>query len=292
MPRIGRRGPRAQPARMGIVNYRMEKILVSAQATSSNVPIPPFEMRQLVGPTDEAAFDNPTGNLLFDVPAQYFDSVLDFGCGCGRLARQMILQRTQPRQYVGFDLHPGMVRWCQENLSPRAPQFRFIHHDVDNVSFNPGPGKPPLRPMPTESGSASLIIALSVFTHTVQAHGEYYLRELERVLRPDGLFVGSFFIFEKRFFPMMQDFQNAIYISVEDPWNAVIFDREWLEASLKNLGLGIVRVVPPVLRGYQWLLYIRRLSAGEPTVALPEDRAPFGRLPPPIPIMDPSKVGL
>jgi SAM-dependent methyltransferase len=136
-------------------------------------------------------------------------------------------QRARPRRYVGFDLHSGMVRWCREKLAPRAPGFEFLHHDVENPSFNPGPGKPLVLPMPAEDGSFSLVIAYSVFTHTTQAHAEYYLREVTRVMRPDGMLAASFFLFEKRYFPMMQDFQNALYINVEDPWNAVIFDREW-----------------------------------------------------------------
>jgi len=260
-------------------------------AAGDPLPIPPFEMRQLVGPTDEVAFDNITGDPILDVPESHFDAVLDFGCGCGRLARQMMMQRVRPRRYLGFDLHPGMVRWCQDNLSPRAPEFTFWHHDVDNFSFNPGAGKPAVLPMPAEDAAFSLMIALSVFTHTTQAHAEFYLREATRVLRPDGLLAASFFLFEKRYFPMMQDFQNALYINIEDPWNAVIFDREWLETSLYNLGLGVVRATPPGVRGFQWLLHIRRLSSEWPTVKLTEDRAPFGRMPPPIPIMRPDLVG-
>ena len=264
---------------------------MSQFASEESLPIPPFEMRQLVGPTDEAAFGNPGGDPILEVPESYFDCVLDFGCGCGRLARHMLQQHVRPRRYIGFDLHPGMIRWCQQNLAPRAPGFEFYHHDVDNRSFNPGPDKPPLLPMPADDGAFSLVVALSVFTHTVQDHAEYYLKEVSRVLRADGMLAASFFLFEKRYFPMMHDFQNALYISAVDPWNAVIFDREWLEASLANLGLGVVRAIPPTLRGFQWLLHIRRLSAGQPAVRLQEDRAPFGRLPPPIPVMDPTKVG-
>jgi hypothetical protein len=73
--------------------------------------------------------------------------------------------------------------------------------------------------MPAEDGAFSLVIALSVFTHTTQAHAEYYLREITRVMRPEGTLVASFFLFEKRHFPMMPDFQNALYINIEDPWN-------------------------------------------------------------------------
>ena len=48
-------------------------------------------MRQLAGPTDEAAFENPAGGPILNVPRERFDSVVDFGCGCGRLARQLML---------------------------------------------------------------------------------------------------------------------------------------------------------------------------------------------------------
>jgi SAM-dependent methyltransferase len=261
------------------------------RAIDDSIPIPPYEMRQLVGPTDEAAFENSSGNAILNVPEAQFDVVLDFGCGCGRLARQMMQQSAKPRVYKGFDLHRGMIRWCNDNLAPLAPGFEFFHHDVLNASFNPGAGKPPLLPMPAQDGASSLVVALSVFTHTIQEHAEYYLREVKRVLRSDGLLAASFFLFEKRYFPMMQDFQNALYINIDDLCNAVIFDREWLETSLRHLGLGVVRAEPPTVRGYQWLLHIRPLSPGVATIPLPEDRAPFGRVPPPIPLGDPSLIG-
>jgi len=260
---------------------------LSATAT---LPIPPFEMRQLVGPTHEEAFENPSRAPIFGIAPERFDHVLDFGCGCGRLARQMLQQVPRPRRYTGFDLHAGMIRWCNVNLAPLASGFTFLHHDVANLGLNPGWLKRPLRPMPAEDESISLLIAHSVFTHVVQSHAEYYLREAARVLRPEGEIVASFFLFEKRFFPMMQDFQNALYINIGDPTNAVIFDREWLQASLRELGLGVVRVQPPWVRGFQWGLHIRRLSAGDPIVALPEDGAPFGRVPPPIPVTKAWKI--
>jgi SAM-dependent methyltransferase len=95
--------------------------------------------RALVGPADVAAFENPSGNLVFPyLDRSAYRSVFDFGCGCGRVARQLIQQREQPERYLGIDLHAGMIRWCQENLTPRAPQFEFMHHDVFDDSFNPG----------------------------------------------------------------------------------------------------------------------------------------------------------
>jgi SAM-dependent methyltransferase len=91
----------------GSLTPRKEPMAI--QVLDDPLPIPPFEMRQLVGPTDEAAFDDPSGDPILQLPESQFNSVLDFGCGCGRLARQMMQQRARPRRYVGFDLHLGMV---------------------------------------------------------------------------------------------------------------------------------------------------------------------------------------
>ena len=57
------------------------------------LPMPPREMRVLVGPQDEQDFDNPTGRPVYPgLPPEAYRSVLDFGCGCGRVARQLIQQ--------------------------------------------------------------------------------------------------------------------------------------------------------------------------------------------------------
>jgi len=86
-----------------------------AGATSRRQPpLPPHELRVLVGATAEELYDNPTGELLWGLPREAFDFVLDWGCGCGRLARKMLLQDEPPRRYLGVDLHRGMVRWCSQ----------------------------------------------------------------------------------------------------------------------------------------------------------------------------------
>src|SRR5438132_11579789 len=98
-----------------------------------DIPIPPPDMRALVGPTDAAAFDNPEGLERYPGATRFFD----FGCGCGRIARQLIQQKIPLQRYMGIDLHAGMVRWCNQNLAPVAPQFEFKQHDAWNVVFNP-----------------------------------------------------------------------------------------------------------------------------------------------------------
>src|SRR5205807_2068395 len=187
------------------------------------LPLPPVEMRELVGPTEPEAFDHAEGEAVFPtvLPAQY-ESVLDFGCGCGRLARQLALAAApMPARYLGIDLHRGMVKWANENLAPHLPTFSFVHHDVFNAGFNPDPELPRAAPFPVGEDAITLLIAVSVFTHLVEAQAEYYLDEVARVLRRDGIVIATWFLFDKAGFPMMQDFQNALYINESDPTNAV-----------------------------------------------------------------------
>src|SRR5271154_1581668 len=257
------------------------------------LPVPPAQMRALVGPVDVAAFDNPSGAPVFpslDVPA--YESVFDFGCGCGRVARQLIQQREPPERYLGIDLHAGMIRWCDENLAPRAPQFTFMHHDVFDDSFNPGEGKPKIARFPAGDRDFTLVNAISVFTHLTEEQVPHYLHEAARVLSVDGVVHASFFLLDKREFAFMQPHTNALYVSWEHPSAAVVFDRDWVVESARAAGLTVTAAHVPAMRGYQWVLEMRHSRPGLGEVELPTDSAPLGAVAiPPMP-SDASRIGL
>jgi SAM-dependent methyltransferase len=240
-----------------------------------SLPLPPLEFRRLVGPTDDASFDNPRRTLVFpDVPEVHYESVFDFGCGCGRIARQLMQQEPRPGRYVGVDPHAGMVEWCQKNLSPHAPGFSFFHHDVrvDGSSAD----KPRHRQLPVADDDITLFVAWSVFTHLLEEDAVFYLEELARVLAPGGLAVTTWFTFDKSEFPMMQEFQNALFINHLYPTNAVIFDRAWLTAVTGRLGLAMTHIVAPALRGYQWTVHLEHQTTARRSVPFPEDAAGRG----------------
>ena len=244
------------------------------------LPMPPLEMRRLVGPTDPEVYGNPHGGLIYPYLApECFRNFFDFGCGCGRVARQLILQRPAPEVYVGVDLHPAMIRWCNENLHPVAPNFHFHHHDVFNVAFNPGPHKPLTAPFPAGDSQFTLVNALSVFTHLTEGQAGYYLRECARILHPEGVLHASWFLFDKADHPMMDASSNALYVSYTDPSAAVIFDRQWVRDTARAMGLRIYKVIAPSIRGYQWLVLMTRRT-DLPEIELPEDKAPRGVVPP------------
>ena len=239
--------------------------------------MPPLELRQLVGPTDPADFDNPTGDLVYpELPAEQYRSFLDFGCGCGRTARRLIQQRERPERYVGLDLHKGMIRWCRENLEPHAPGFEFRHHDVYNAAYNPKWRKRLTRPFGVEPERFSLIEAHSVFTHLVPRQVPHYLAEVALALEPTGVFRSTWFFLDKRYFPMMESEHHALYMSYDDPSLAVLYDRAWVMQTLRRAGLTAYSVTPPNLRGYQWVLLSTPSREGITEAEFPRDEAPFG----------------
>jgi SAM-dependent methyltransferase len=226
-------------------------------------------MRALVGREEEDLFLEPPE---YD-PAQA-RRVLDFGCGCGRLTRWFLGQKPPPEIYLGVDLNREMIEWCQANL--RAPGFSYVHQDVFFSGLNPE-GALRVASIPSE-GPFTLILAVSFFTHLLEDQASFYLDEIARVLAAEGLVHSTWFLFDKRDFPMMQDFQNALFVNPSDLRNAVIYDRSWLLTQLAERGLCIVRAEPPTIRGFHWHLWFGRGRYG---VDLPPDEAPYGRKPPP-----------
>lgn len=226
---------------------------------SNSLPMPPLELRRLVGPTDPEDFDNPSGVPIyaeFDVPLESYDSIFDFGCGCGRLARKLLQQDPRPRQYIGVDPHKGMIRWCADNLSAVDSSFQFYHHNVYSPGYAPENSLQLAEPFPAEDESVSLFIAHSVFTHLCRPQTEYYLSELRRVLKPDGIAFTSWFFFDRASFPFLREGPFCLYTSEADFSQAVIYDRNWFFDAIREAGLSVKRTIPPGIPGHQWMLFL------------------------------------
>jgi len=96
--------------------------------------LPPIRLR-FVGAGDFRAVGDEIVNLLTTVGGlQPNDRVLDIGCGVGRVALPLTKQLTST--YDGFDVVKSAVRWCQRNITPRYPNFRFRHANLYNAFYN------------------------------------------------------------------------------------------------------------------------------------------------------------
>lgn len=101
-------------------------------------------------------------------PMTQMARVLDWGVGCGRIARH-VLRLCQQVELHGIDIDSDNIAWCSEHLP--------------GGHFAVGPLMPPL---PFPDNYFDFIYANSVFTHLTEEAQNRWLPELARILRPDG----------------------------------------------------------------------------------------------------------
>lgn len=121
--------------------------------------------------------------------------VLDIGCGIGRLAVPLTEVLNEKGKYEGFDIVKRGVKWCQKNISKRYPNFNFTHIDLKNDLYNLKTNKEAKDfVFPYEDEQFDLVILTSVFTHMMPPDVDNYLKEIHRVLKPDGKCFATYFL--------------------------------------------------------------------------------------------------
>jgi ubiquinone/menaquinone biosynthesis C-methylase UbiE len=124
-------------------------------------------------------------------------SVLDIGCGVGRLPIGIVDQIGDGVRYWGVDVDPRCVRWCNEHIQKAHPNFKFLHIHVRNRRYNPK-GTPMTSDfqLPFESRSVQVVYLYSVFSHMLPEDIDAYLTEFHRILAPRGVVFLTAFIEE------------------------------------------------------------------------------------------------
>lgn len=103
-------------------------------------------------------------------------SVLDLGCGSGRLATA--LGKQMKIEYTGIDVVQPLLDYAKT----RAPRnYKFIKSQTLKV--------------PVPDRSFDFVCAFSLFTHLLHTETYLYLEECKRALRKDGRIVFSFIEF-------------------------------------------------------------------------------------------------
>lgn len=124
-------------------------------------------------------------------------AVLEPGCGVGRDAIELTEHLSAEGSYIGLDIIRPSIEWCQQNITPRHPNFQFHCVDVHSQIHNPR-GTLAVQDvrLPAEDSSIDRILLQSVFTHMFRKDIVHYLKEFRRVMKPDGLAFVSFFIMD------------------------------------------------------------------------------------------------
>src|SRR3974390_2837950 len=106
---------------------------------------------------------------LIGRPLESFGSVLDFGCGCGRILR-WFEPYSEGCRFTGSDISEPAIEWDRRNL----PFGEFATNGME-------------PPLDADDESFDLIYGISVVTHLGEELQFAWLSELARVLRPGGI---------------------------------------------------------------------------------------------------------
>lgn len=132
------------------------------------------------------------------------DSILDFGCGYGRILRFFTKDGVNTKLH-GTDIDTGLVEWCRRNN-------KFGEYYINT----------PWPPTDFEEDKFSLIFAFSVFSHLSEKSHLCWLEEMHRILKPNGLLIFTIWAhpsktrtYHEPHFPeydkLIQDYENNKY---------------------------------------------------------------------------------
>ena len=183
------------------------------------------------------------------------DRVLDIGCGAGRMAVPL-LEYLDRGSYEGFDVNRGAIRWCRANITIRNPDFRFQAVSLHSDWFNPsGEESASEFTFPYADAEFDFIFAASLFTHLLAPETKRYLAEIKRVLKPEGRWLCTFFLFPQEspfpssdwdappYWPGPGDFRHerngCRVVDPNHPDKAVAYQEDWLRLEAANAGLAV-----------------------------------------------------
>lgn len=139
--------------------------------TDSTISIPPSPNRKRIGSPDKDIFDKAgirdiTSVLNITEVYGNIDNnskVLDWGVGCGRVAKH--IPESLRQQFIGVDVDPKNIKWCKDNIS--WGRYETIL---------------PTGRLPVEDNSIQLLYGVSVLTHLSEVDQAHWLQEINRVL--------------------------------------------------------------------------------------------------------------
>ncbi len=123
--------------------------------------------------------------------------ILDIGCGQGLLAiaSQSFIQ--DGGKYLGVDVVKKTINFCKKHYPEEI--YLFMHLDIQNKRYAPSQQKDEKKKWEVESGSIDAVTALSVWTHLNEGDAIFYFEEIDRVLKPGGIAMITFFTLDQSY---------------------------------------------------------------------------------------------
>lgn len=204
------------------------------RTNDSEFPLPPEEYVKFIGGNMSPGLE------FFDYFINYCglrssDSVLDVGCGFGRMAMPLTSYISKDGSYEGFDISAKLIDWAKSNLTSLYPRFNFQKVDIFNKCYNPtGKIQSEDFEFPYRNANFDFVFLTSVFTHMYPKDVQHYLSEIFRVLKNGGKCLLTCFLLNGESEQLMHAGNSTLNFSfpLEDcftidpkaPENAMAFD--------------------------------------------------------------------
>jgi SAM-dependent methyltransferase len=173
------------------------------------------------------------------------NQILDVGCGTGLLGIASEPFLGENGRYVGIDVMAPDIEFCKRHYD--SSKFSFLHLDVNNPAYAPDQ-RVENAPWNIGSGKFDLVTALSVWTHFNEADALFYFAEVNRVLKPGGKAIITFFLLDERYeetLPLRSDQKGKYHMTPQNRW---IFDQpaygsdawfhpQWAKVPEKAIGV-------------------------------------------------------
>ena len=146
--------------------------------------------------------------VLLECGLRPSSTLVDFGCGTGRLAVKAI-PTLSGGAYIGIEIAEDILERAVRNVAAACPdppcEVIWLHNT--GTTF------------PLDDASADMICAFSVFTHLEHEDVYAYLVDARRAIKPSGCFVFSCLPLELPY--ARQIFRDSAALALADRWGKV-----------------------------------------------------------------------
>jgi ubiquinone/menaquinone biosynthesis C-methylase UbiE len=171
-----------------IVQGKEGHILLSVLEPS--IPLPKLELLKACSSNPQAFMDVSCEFLSYFIEMADLkpdNSVLDIGCGVGRIAYSLGYYLSPVGRYEGFDIVDETLQEAKRVITTHKPNFNFQKVDLYNQAYNPNGTLQAINfAFPYADESFDLVYLTSIFTHLMPVEVRHYLSEIHRVLKPGG----------------------------------------------------------------------------------------------------------
>lgn len=150
-------------------------------------------------------------------------TMVDVGCGSGRLAKALVPYMTTGR-YLGTDVVQELLDYARQGC---PPAWQFVR--VDDIRI------------PFADNTADWACFYSVFTHLLHEESYCYLLEARRVVKPGGRIVFSFLEYAHNW-DIFKSTSDVIQAGGTNVHLNMFIGRDAIEAWTRHLGMTIVDI--------------------------------------------------